>query len=1053
MPSTTLSVGIGTLKINGTSVGWLKGDIIYHFSFESTELAVGQPLKVIAKAISQPRASLKATMAEVHNSASFLALPINSYLMPTYAVEYETFHIPGKVSIKIEFPSASINSTNIKTAETGYSMSDISIDAIGDMPTVTMTQVNADGTLGAVIGSSNGITTPPPTYTVTYNSGSGAGAPSDSNTYASGQTATILYSPAPSLEGYSFLGWSETQGATVPDFAPGGSSSIVMADANVTLYAVFQIIPTYAVTYNANGGSGTPTDTGVYHAGDSATVLFNVTPSRPGYNFLGWATSSTASSPNFTSSGASTLTVQHSNITLYAVYQLIPTYSVTYNVGAGSGTTSDNNMYTAGSTVTVQFGTPPSRPGYNFLGWSFASSDSSPAYASGGTTSFPMPTHNVVLYAIYQLIPTYTVSYSANGGVNVPSDTTAYVENASVSVLFTTLPSRTGYTFLGWSPVSTDTSPAYSQSGAETFSMPASNVVLYAIYRQNTYAVSYNVNGGANGPSDSNAYTLGQQVTVNFTTQPTYADHVFLGWSLVAGDSSPVYTSSGVNTFTMPSNDVTLYAIYARATYSVTYNANGGSGAPSDSGTYLSGATVSVNFAQQPIYSDHVFLGWSTNASDTSAAYTSAGTTTLSMPIGNVTLYAIYARATYSVTYDANGGTGMLPSDGTAYLSGATVSVNFSSPPSKAGYNFLGWATSSSAVAPSYSSGGTGTFNMPQSNVTLYAVYQLIPTYTITYSVNGGTGSVPTDGTAYTSGSTITVNFATLPSKAGYTFLGWDTNAAASSATYTAGTNTTFSMPSNNVTLYAIYQIIPTYTVTYNGNGGTGSVPVDGTAYTSGSTITVNFATLPSKAGYTFLGWDSSSSAVSPAFTSTGTNSFSMPTHNVTLYAIYQVIPTYTVTYNINGGTGSVPTDGTAYTSGSTVAVNFATLPSKTGYVFTGWDVSSSAGTPAYTASGTNSFTMPAHNITLYATYVAAYTITYHPNTGSGGTVPVDNTLHAQGSVVPLLFSPTPNYVGHTFLGWSTNKTATSPTYTASVSSTLVMPGSNVDLYAVYSTP
>ncbi|WP_270405816.1 InlB B-repeat-containing protein, partial [Candidatus Collinsella stercoripullorum] len=77
------------------------------------------------------------------------------------------------------------------------------------------------------------------------------------------------------------------------------------------------------------------------------------------------------------------------------------------------------------------------------------------------------------------------------------------------------------------------------------------------------------------------------------------------------------------------------------------------------------------------------------------------------------------------------------------------------------------------------------------------------------------------------------------------------------------------------------------HVVTYEPNGGGAPVP-DRTSHLEGDTVEVNFAETPNRAGYTFLGWDTDPNAVTPEYTEDGTNTFSMPGDNVTLYAIWR---------------------------------------------------------------------------------------------------------------------------------------------------------------------
>ena len=115
--------------------------------------------------------------------------------------------------------------------------------------------------------------------------------------------------------------------------------------------------------------------------------------------------------------------------------------------------------------------------------------------------------------------------------------------------------------------------------------------------------------------------------------------------------------------------------------------------------------------------------------------------------------------------------------------------------------------------------------------------------------------------------------------------------------------------------------VLPTYTVTYNGNTNTGgAVPTDATSYHTGDTATVlgNTGSLV-KTGYTFSGWNTAAKGSGTSYN--GGDTFAIGSSNVTLYAQWTAI-NYTVTYNGNTNTGgSVPTDGTSYHITDTVTV------------------------------------------------------------------------------------------------------------------------------------
>lgn len=127
-------------------------------------------------------------------------------------------------------------------------------------------------------------------------------------------------------------------------------------------------------------------------------------------------------------------------------------------------------------------------------------------------------------------LASYTVSYNANGGSGAPAAQTKY--HSKSITLSTTKPTRTGYTFLGWATSSTATS-ATIQPGA-TYSSNAS-VTYYAVWKINTWTVSYNANGGSGAPANQTK-TYGVNLTLS-STIPTRNLYTFKGWATSEGGS------------------------------------------------------------------------------------------------------------------------------------------------------------------------------------------------------------------------------------------------------------------------------------------------------------------------------------------------------------------------------------------------------------------------------------------------------------------------------------------------------------------------------------
>lgn len=243
---------------------------------------------------------------------------------------------------------------------------------------------------------------------------------------------------------------------------------------------------------------------------------------------------------------------------------------------------------------------------------------------------------------------------------------------------------------------------------------------------------------------------------------------------------------------------------------------------------------------------------------------------------------------TYTVKYDANGGTGA-PSNQTKYHN--TPLTLSSTKPTRTGYTFLGWTISSTATTVIYSAGSSYTTNL---NVTLYAVWKP-NAYIVKFNANGGTGTMSNQSFTYDAAKALTANSFT---RTGYTFLGWSTSSTATSATYTDGQSVKnlTATDGGTVNLYAVWRKNPTtsYTLSYNANGGTGAPSAQ-----SGSTLYVISSTIPQKAGYTFMGW----SSVYPSDTADfQPNEMILITADTTLYAVWQkniVAPETNFTFSI----------------------------------------------------------------------------------------------------------------------------------------------------------
>ena len=367
------------------------------------------------------------------------------------------------------------------------------------------------------------------------------------------------------------------------------------------------------------------------------------------------------------------------------------------------------------------------------------------------------------------------------------------------------------------------------------------------------------------------------------------------------------------------------------------------------------------------------------------------------------------------VIFSPNGGSPQTWSDTVSVVQGQTIpaaknplsrlTVNFS----RANYiNGNKWSTNATYGTPEFIFENGSTPGTPvNSNTTLYLKW--IPIFTITFNANGGSVN-PAAGTTKAD-STLSLTSLPTPTRPGYTFNGWFT-------AMTGGTQilTATGKYSANATFYARWTLV-TYTITYNLNDGTfpgGSNP-NPTSYTFESNA-ITFQN-PSRDGYFFDGWYSSSSFA-------GTPVASIPTGSTTGNKIYYAkwSPIHTVTFDGNGGSVS-PASATT-SSGSKLAS--LPTPTRSGYYFTGWFTAATGGTQVTLSR------VYTGNTTIYAQWTQSlYTVSFNLNGGTG-TTPASITSLLHGSTLSEEQKPSTAFTRNGYVNdgkWYT-RTGTSPDFT-----------------------
>ena len=502
---------------------------------------------------------------------------------------------------------------------------------------------------------------------------------------------------------------------------------------------------------------------------------------------------------------------------------------------------------------------------------------------------------------------TFTITDPLNQPISV-SDSDIYVFDSYAKVMFsgnspTIVPAGSTIKFLfapntvTASPLSTDQLRTQNTDTLEIFDQTAT----YKWFK----TILYQGNGG----STTNLRFEGKDFVLSTDPNPSTVlptalyrlGYNLTGWNTLANGTGTAYALG--STFTYPAQSTNLYAQWAVQPKTVTFNANSGSGSlASQSSTTATTLTPNNNSISK---SGFTFNGWNTAANGSGTAYADGA----SFPFAaSATLYAQWAAAAKTVTFDANGGTGSIATQS------STAPTNLTSNNSsitRAGYTFNGWNTAANGTGTTYANAGIFTFT---TNLTLYAVWTA-NSNAVNYDSHGG--SVVAAGSFNTGGTIATLPAA--PTRAGYTFNGWFTSASGG----TALSNGYAPTATSAITLHAQWTG-NTNTISYESHGG--STVANGSFVTGDTTAALPAA--PTRSGYTFQGWF----LAQTGGTALGSGYVSGLTEGITLHAQWEQI-VRTATFNANGGSGSMsPQTGT---NAAPLVLNTFT---KTGYYFDHWN-------------------------------------------------------------------------------------------------------------------
>ena len=635
-------------------------------------------------------------------------------------------------------------------------------------------------------------------------------------------------------------------------------------------------------------------------------------------------------------------------------------YAVTFDKNTGDTDASPAVEIIQGSNPLGALpATNPSMSGMYFQEWN-TSADGTGAVVNPST----VVNQDFTAYAIWSSKPLYTVTFQGNGGSFSDGTTVKTIPtiNGVIGDNMPANPTKSGSYFIGWGTDTTfNKSTLYDSQTAIT-----ANTTLYALWStSSTYTAAFYNNIGADGgqviatiyPNPS------CQIPASSLPSPTRSGYTFSGWYDNMNCTGTAFTGGS-----KISSNMSYYAKWTPATYTLTYNGNGG--------TISSPSSVSVTNGKfivpaAPTRSGYIFIEW--NLMSDGSGQPMYSTSDIS---ANTMVYAIWQQ-NVAVTFDANGGTFDIGAPTTIVVKNNKLTA-LPVPPSRDGYTFLGWGTSplSTSLVDL-----TGNFS---SSVTLYAVWS--PVYTVTFNSNGGAwdgnGTQANVLTAY--GNVLYLPES--PTRNGYTFAGWNTAGDGSGAAFNAGTDV-----NGNIPVYAIWTI-NSYTLSFDSQGGSAvgsqSVNYNGKALKPAD---------PAMTGYSFGGWYKD-----PGCTNAWDFDNDVVTAATTLYAKW-TINSYTVSFDSQGGS-AVGNQSINYNGKALKPAD----PTMTGYSFGGWY--KDAGCTNAWDFGNDVVTA---TTTLYAKWVInSYTVSFD---SQGGSAVGNESINYNGKV---LKPADPTMTGYSFGGW-----------------------------------
>ena len=550
------------------------------------------------------------------------------------------------------------------------------------------------------------------TYTVTLATASasmGSVSPDGASTIAESASFTAT---ATAATGHHFTAWKEgnTQVSTTSVYT-------FNVTRDITLTAHFAP-NSYTLTVNsANAEMGSVNGGGSYDYNATATLTATA---ATGYHFVQWNDGNTQN--------PRTVTVTD-NATYTATFA-INSYTVTASsTDATMGSVSGGGNYDHGATATL---TATAATGHHFVQWNDGNTQNPRTVTVTGNATY------TATFAINSYTVTASSADATMGGV---SGGGSYDHGATATLTAT---ASTGHHFVQWQDGNTDNPRTVTVTGNATYT---------ATFAPNSYTLTVNANDNTMGSvSGGGSYDYNATATLTATAA---TGHHFVQWQDGNTDNPRTVTVTANATYTATFEANAPTVTYYNVSVNSLDNAMG-TVSSTHSGSVEENTQVTVTATPA---TGHHFVQWQYGAGQTSTANPYTFTLT-----GDITLNALFAADTYTITATSSSNTMGSVSGGGEYTYGATATL-YATPNS--GYHFVQWQDGNTdnprTVTVTANATYTATFEANAPGVTYYNVT------VIADGSDMGTVSSTHSGSV-AEGTQITV---TASPAAGYLFAYW----------------------------------------------------------------------------------------------------------------------------------------------------------------------------------------------------------------------------------------------------------------------------------------